>query len=157
MTNGAFPMGAVFASRAVYDAMMQGPENAMELFHGYTYSGHPAACAAGFATQEIYRREGLLTRAGDLAETWEEAVHGLADCPHVIDIRNLGLMAAIELAPRPDAPGVRGDQALVKTLQAGALIRTTGDTIALSPPLIVSPEEIGQLTATLRTVLESIA
>jgi len=157
VTNGAFPMGAVFASRAIHDAMMQGPGAAMELFHGYTYSGHPAACAAGFATLEIYRREGLLTRAVELSPLWEEAVHGLRDCPHVIDIRNIGLMAAVELAPRPDAPGARGYEALVKTLKAGALIRTTGDTIAMSPPLIVSAEEIERLVAILRSVLETIA
>jgi beta-alanine--pyruvate transaminase len=157
VTNGAFPMGAVFASRAVHDALMTGADNAIELFHGYTYSGHPAACAAGFATLEIYRREGLLTRAADLAPAWEAAVHSLQDCPHVIDIRNIGLMAAVELAPRPDAPGARGYEAMVRVLKAGALIRITSDTIALSPPLIVSVEEIERLTTTLRTVLEGIA
>jgi beta-alanine--pyruvate transaminase len=157
VTNGAFPMGAVFASRTVHDAMMQGPGAAMELFHGYTYSGHPAACAAGFAALEIYRREGLLTRAAELSPLWEEAVHGLRDCPHVIDIRNIGLMAAVELAPRPDAPGARGYETLVKTLKAGALIRTTGDTIAMSPPLIVSAQEIERLVAILRSVLETLA
>ena len=157
VTNGAFPMGAVFASRAVHDALMQGSENAIELFHGYTYSGHPAACAAGLATLEIYRREGLLTRAAELAPVWEAAVHSLRDCPNVIDIRNLGLMAAVELSPRPDAPGARGYEVMVRTLKAGALIRITGDTIALSPPLIVSAEEIERLVATLRSVLEHLA
>jgi beta-alanine--pyruvate transaminase len=157
VTNGAFPMGAVFAGRAVHDALMQGPENAIELFHGYTYSGHPAACAAGLATLEIYRREGLLTRATELSPAWEAALHGLRDCPHVVDIRNIGLMAAIELAPRPDAAGARGYEVLVRTLKAGALVRTTGDTIALSPPLIISMEEIGQLVGTLRSVLMEIA
>ena len=157
LTNGAFPMGAVFASRAVYDALMQGPGNAIELFHGYTYSGHPAACAAGLATLEIYRREGLLTRAAELAPAWKAAVHGLRDCPNVIDIRNLGLMAAVELGPRPDAPGARGYETLVRTLQAGALIRVTGDTVALSPPLIISIDEIDRLVAALRSVLEDLA
>jgi beta-alanine--pyruvate transaminase len=156
LTNGAFPMGAVFASRGVHDAMMQGPQNAMELFHGYTYSGHPAACAAGLATLEIYRREGLLTRAADLAAAWEAAIHGLRDCPHVIDIRNLGLMAAIELSPRGDVPGARGYEVLVGALKAGALVRTTGDTIALSPPLIVSEAEIERLVAILRAVLRNL-
>jgi beta-alanine--pyruvate transaminase len=156
VTNGAFPMGAVFAGRHVHDALMQGPQNAMELFHGYTYSGHPAACAAGLATLEIYRREGLLTRAAELAPAWEAAVHSLRDCPNVIDIRNLGLMAAIELSPRPDAPGARGYEVLVRTLKAGALIRTTGDTIAMSPPLIVSVEQIERLVAILRSVLEGV-
>jgi beta-alanine--pyruvate transaminase len=157
VTNGAFPMGAVFAGRHVHDALMQGPENAIELFHGYTYSGHPAACAAGLATLEIYRREGLLTRAAELAPAWEAAVHSLRDCPNVIDIRNIGLMAAVELAPRAEAPGARGYETLVRTLQAGALIRTTGDTIAMSPPLIVSVEEIERLVAILRSVLEDVA
>lgn len=157
VTNGAFPMGAVFASRAVHDAMMRGPENAMELFHGYTYSGHPAACAAGMATLDIYRREGLLTRAADLSPAWEAAVHSLRDCPNVIDIRNLGLMAAVELAPRPDAPGARGYETLIRTLKAGALIRTTGDTIAMSPPLTITAEEIGRLVEILRGALEAVA
>jgi beta-alanine--pyruvate transaminase len=157
VTNGAFPMGAVFASRAVHDGLMQGPDNAIELFHGYTYSGHPAACAAGLATLEIYRREGLLTRAAELAPAFEDAVHALRDCPNVIDIRNLGLMAAVELAPRPDKPGARGYEAFVGCLKAGALVRFTGDTIALSPPLIISPEEIARLTAILRSVLETVA
>jgi beta-alanine--pyruvate transaminase len=157
LTNGAFPMGAVFASRAVHDAMMQGPENAIELFHGYTYSGHPAACAAGLATLEIYRREGLLTRAVELAPAWEAAVHALADCPHVIDIRNLGLMAAVELAPRPDAPGRRGYEAMVGVLKAGALVRFTGDTLAFSPPLIVTPGQIDEIFGLVREVLTGIA
>ncbi|THD54391.1 aspartate aminotransferase family protein [Phenylobacterium sp.] len=157
VTNGAFPMGAVFASRAVHDAMMTGPNNAMELFHGYTYSGHPAACAAGLATLDIYRREGLLTRAAELSPTWEAALHSLRDCPNVIDIRNLGLMGAVELAPRPDAPGARGYEVLVHALQAGALIRTTGDTIAMSPPLTITEEEIERLVAILRSVLIGVA
>jgi len=156
VTNGAFPMGAVFASRGVHDAMMRGPEKAIELFHGYTYSGHPAACAAGLTTLEIYRREGLLTRAAELAPAFEAAVHGLRDCPNVIDIRNLGLMAAVELSPRADAPGARGYEAFVRTLKAGALVRFTGDTIALSPPLIIQPAEIEALVGALRSVLETL-
>jgi beta-alanine--pyruvate transaminase len=157
LTNGAFPMGAVFASRAVHDAMMQGPETAIELFHGYTYSGHPAACAAGLATLEIYRREGLLTRAVELAPAWEAAIHSLADCPHVIDIRNLGLMAAVELSPRADAPGRRGYEAMVGALKAGAMVRFTGDTLAFSPPLIVTPAQIEAMFGMVRDVLEGVA
>jgi beta-alanine--pyruvate transaminase len=156
LTNGAFPMGAVFASRAVHDAMMTGPGNAMELFHGYTYSGHPAGCAAGLATLEIYRREGLLTRAAELSPAWEAALHSLRGCRNVIDIRNLGLMGAVELAPRPDAPGARGYEVLVRTLQAGALVRTTADTIAMSPPLTITTAEIERLVETLRGVLEGV-
>jgi beta-alanine--pyruvate transaminase len=156
ITNGVLPMGAVFASRGVHDALMSGPEAAIELFHGYTYSGHPVACAAGLATLEIYRREGLFSRAAVLADDWEAAVHALRDAPHVLDLRNIGLMAAVELSPRPDAPGARGYEVLVKGLAAGVLYRATGDTIAVSPPLIVSKDEIERIFTTLRTVLESI-
>ncbi|HEY0436074.1 MAG TPA: aminotransferase class III-fold pyridoxal phosphate-dependent enzyme, partial [Phenylobacterium sp.] len=156
LTNAAFPMGAVFATRPIHDAIVQGPPNLIELFHGYTYSGHPAACAAGLAALEIYQREGLFTRAAELSPTWEDAVHGLRDCPNVIDIRNFGLMAAIELAPREDAPGTRGYEAMVRALQAGLMIRVTGDTIALSPPLIITPGQIGELFAILRQVLEGL-
>jgi beta-alanine--pyruvate transaminase len=157
LTNGAFPMGAVFAHRDIHDAMMQGPENAIELFHGYTYSGHPAACAAALATLDIYHREGLLTRAAELAPVWEAAVHGLADCPNVIDIRNIGMMAAIELAPRPDAPGKRGYEAMVGALKAGAMVRFTGDTLAFSPPLIITQAQIEELFGIVRGVLEQVA
>lgn len=157
ITNGSIPMGAVFASRGVHDAIVQGPDAAIEFFHGYTYSGHPAACAAGLATLQIYRREGLFERAARLAPTWEAAVHALADRPHVIDIRNFGMMAAVELAPRPDAPGARGYEALNRALKAGLFIRTTGDTIAMSPPLIISEDEIGQAAGILGEVLSAIA
>jgi beta-alanine--pyruvate transaminase len=157
VTNGAFPMGAVFAGRHVHDAIVQGPPGVIELFHGYTYSGHPAACAAGLATLEIYRREGLLTRAVELAPAFEAAIHGLRGCPNVIDIRNIGLMAAVELAPRDGAPGARGYEVLNRALKAGALIRTTGDTIALSPPLIATPEELARLVEILGSVLNEVA
>ncbi len=157
LTNGAFPMGAVFARREIHDALMTGPDNAIELFHGYTYSGHPAACAAGLATLEIYRREGLLTRALDMGPVFEAAIHALSDCPNVIDIRNMGLMGGIELSPRPDAPGARGYEAMLGALAGGAMIRFTGDTLAFAPPLIISQDEIGKLFAIVRSVLESIA
>jgi beta-alanine--pyruvate transaminase len=156
ITNGVLPMGAVFASRTVHDALMTGPEAAIELFHGYTYSGHPVACAAGLAALEIYRREDLFTRAATLSAAWEDSVHALRDAPHVIDVRNIGLMAAIELAPRADAPGARGYEVLVKGLEAGALFRATGDTIALSPPLIVSKGEIDRLSSILREILNNL-
>jgi beta-alanine--pyruvate transaminase len=157
ITNGVLPMGAVFASRAVHDAVVEsGAEGAIEFFHGYTYSGHPVAAAAGLATLEIYRREGLLTRVRGLAETWESAIHSLADAPHVTDIRNLGLMAGLDLAPRPGAPGARGYEMLVRMLEAGVLVRATGDTIALSPPLIVSEGEIGRIVETLRRVISTL-
>ena len=157
LTNAAIPMGAVFVHRHVHDAVVQGPENLIEFFHGYTYSGHPAACAAGLATLEIYAREGLFERSAQLAPIWEAAVHSLRERPNVIDIRNYGLMAAIELSPRPDAPGARGYEALIKGLEAGLLVRATGDIIALSPPLIISEAEIAKLVEILGGVLSEIA
>jgi beta-alanine--pyruvate transaminase len=111
ITNGALPMGAVFARKGLYEAFMQGPEKSIELFHGYTYSGHPLACAAALATLDVYRDEGLLGRAAELAAHWQQALHSLRDCPHVIDIRTIGLVGAVELAPRAGAPGAaRGRQ-----------------------------------------------
>ncbi|MFL5297905.1 MAG: aspartate aminotransferase family protein [Phenylobacterium sp.] len=157
LTNAAFPMGAVFASRAVHDTIVGGPENLIELFHGYTYSGHPAACAAGLATLDIYRREGLFTRAAELSQVWEDAAHALKGAPHVIDVRNFGLMAAVELQPRPEASGARGYETLIKALAGGVLLRPTADTIAFSPPLIITEDQIGRLFTTLRDVLETIA
>lgn len=157
ITNGALPMGAVFAHRKVHDAIVQGPPAAIEFFHGYTYSGHPVACAAALASLEIYRRDGLFTRVKTLAGLWEDSLHALRGKPNVIDIRNIGLMGAIELAPRPDAPGARGYEVLVKALKAGLLVRATGDIIALSPPLIVSEAEIGKLFDILGGVLDGVA
>jgi beta-alanine--pyruvate transaminase len=156
LTNGSIPMGAVFVRKHIYDAFMQGPDG-IEFFHGYTYSAHPAACAAGLATQEIYEREGLLTRGAELAKAFEDAVHSLRSAPNVIDIRNLGLVAGIELQSRPGAAiGARGYEALVKCFEKGILIRTTGDTIALSPPLIISTAQIDELVTRLGEVLKTI-
>lgn len=157
LTNGSIPMGAVFVRKHIYDAFMKGPEGAIELFHGYTYSAHPAACAAGLAVQAIYQREGLLTRAASLSKTWEDAVHSLRGLPHVIDIRNLGLVAGIELEPRPGAPTARAYEVFVKAFEKGILIRTTGDTIALSPPLIIEPRQIDQLVTTLGELIRATA
>jgi beta-alanine--pyruvate transaminase len=156
LTNAAFPMGAVFAGRHVHDAIVQGPAHLIELFHGYTYSGHPAACAAGLAALDIYRREGLFTRAAEVGPIWEDALHGLKGARHVIDLRNFGLMAAVDLAPRDGAPGMRGYEAMLKGLEAGLLMRFTGDTLAFSPPLIISEAEIGFLFDTVRKVVESL-
>jgi beta-alanine--pyruvate transaminase len=156
LTNGAVPMGAVFVRKAIYDAFMQGPESAIELFHGYTYSAHPVACAAGIATQEIYEREGLLTRGATLAKQWEDAVHSLRESPHVIDIRNVGLVAGIELQSRPGSPGARAYEVFVKAFEKGTLIRVTGDIIALSPPLIIEQKHIDQLVTTVRELLKSV-
>ena len=157
LTNGAIQMGAVFVRKHIYDAFMKGPEGAIELFHGYTYSAHPTACAAGLAVQDIYEREGLLTRASKMAQQFEDAVHSLRGLPNVIDIRNIGLVAGIELAPRPGAPAARAYEIFVKAFEKGILIRTTGDTIALSPPLIVEPAHIDQLVTTLGELIKESA
>jgi beta-alanine--pyruvate transaminase len=157
LTNGAVPMGAVAASKRIYDAFMQGPEAAIELFHGYTYSAHPVACAAGLATQQIYRRDGLLTRAQELADYWADAVHSLKGRPHVIDLRNLGLIGAVELEPIPGKPGARAYDAFVRAFELGILIRVTGDIIALSPPLIIERPHIDELFGRLGEVLAKVA
>ena len=156
LTSGVIPMGAVFCTKAIYDAFMTGPYHMIELFHGYTYSAHPIACAAALATLDTYDEEGLLTRAADLAQYWEDGLHALKDCPHVIDIRNLGLIGAIELEGITGEPTKRAFSAFLKAYDDGLLIRTTGDIIALSPPLIISKEQIDELFDKLRTVLNSI-
>lgn len=156
LTNGAVPMGAVFCGRHVHDGLMNGPDGVIELFHGYTYSGHPIGCAAGVATLDIYAREGLLTRAATLAKHWQDALLGLRDAPHVIDVRTIGLVAGIELAPRGGAAGARAYEAFVKCYERGVLVRVTGDVIALSPPLIIQPDQIDDIAATLRMVLGAI-
>lgn len=120
LTNAAVPMGAVFASNAIHDAFMSGPAEQIEFFHGYTYSGHPLACAAGLAALDVYEKEDLLTRGASLAAPFAKMVHSLAGEPHVVDVRNLGLMAAIELEARPDAPGARGYDVLLEALARGA-------------------------------------
>ncbi len=156
LTNGVIPMGAVLTSAAIHDAFMQGPENLIELFHGYTYSGSPIASAAGLATLETYREDALFERAAELAPYWEEAVHSLRDKPHVIDIRNMGLIGAVELEPIAGAPTQRAFSAFLKAYEKGVLIRTTGDIIAMSPPLIIEKSHIDQLIGTLGEVLDSL-
>jgi beta-alanine--pyruvate transaminase len=155
LTNGTVPMGAVFVRDALFDAFMQGPDG-IELFHGYTYSGHPVACAAGIGTLDTYADEELLTRAASLEGYWEDAAHALKGTRHVIDIRNCGLIAAIELEPRAGAPGRRAYEAFVKAFESGVLIRVTGDIIALSPPLIVEKPQIDRLFASIREVLQAV-
>ncbi len=152
LTNGTVPMGAVFIKDSIYEAFMQGPAG-IELFHGYTYSGHPVACAAGIGTLDTYEEEGLLTRAASLDKYWEDAAHALKGTRHVIDIRNCGLIAGIELEPRPGAPGARGYEAFVKAFEDGVLIRVTGDTFALSPPLIIEKPQIDRLFDTVRSAV----
>ncbi|WP_210405475.1 aspartate aminotransferase family protein [Rhodophyticola sp. CCM32] len=153
LTNGVIPMGAVLATKEIHDAFMTGPDHMIELFHGYTYSGNPMAAAAGLATLETYREEALFDRAADLAGYWEDGLHSLRDCPHVIDIRNAGLIGAVELEPIAGEPTKRAFQAFLDCYEKGALIRTTGDIIAMSPPLIVEKAHIDQLFGTLRDVL----
>ncbi len=157
LTNAAVPMGAVAASRKVHDTVIEASTTPIELFHGYTYSGHPLACAAGIAALDLYRDEDLFARAAGLEGEWHDAIHALADAPFVIDIRTIGLVAGIELTPRPGAPGARASEAFAKAFDKGSLIRITGDTIALSPPLIIQRDEIGRLVDTIRQVLTTIA
>jgi beta-alanine--pyruvate transaminase len=154
ITNAAVPMGAVAVSNRIYDTFMQASETPIELFHGYTYSGHPLACAAGIATLGIYEDEGLFARAASLADYWQEAVHALRDARHVIDIRNLGLVGGIELEPRAGAATARALEVFDRCYDKGLLIRVTGDIIALSPPLIVEKDQIDTIVAVIREALQ---
>lgn len=156
LANGVIPMGAVFVQDKIYDAFMQGPENMVEFFHGYTFSGNPMACAAALGTLDTYEEDGLLNRGTELGGYWEDAVHSLQDLPNVIDLRNMGLIAGIELEPRPGAPTARAFDAFLQAYEAGLLIRTTGDTIALSPPLIIEKTHIDFAFDTLRTIIKSL-
>ncbi|MEL6516973.1 MAG: aspartate aminotransferase family protein [Pseudomonadota bacterium] len=156
LTNGVVPMGAVLATSEVHDAFMQGPEHLIELFHGYTYSGNPIASATGLATLETYAEEGLFQRAADLEGYWEDALHSLKDHPHVIDIRNMGLIGAVELEPIAGEPTKRAFSAFLDAYEHNILIRTTGDIIAMSPPLIIEKEQIDTLIGTLGEVLKRI-
>jgi beta-alanine--pyruvate transaminase len=156
MTNGAVPMGGVIASRSVYDALMAGPSSVIELFHGYTYSAHPLACAAALATLDVYRDSDLFARGRRLAPIWEQAAHALRDAPHVVDIRNIGLLAAIDLKPRDGSPGARAAECAKCCFDDGVLIRSSGDTLVLSPPLIISENEIEMVFATIRRSLDTI-
>jgi beta-alanine--pyruvate transaminase len=156
LTNGVIPMGAVITTAEIHDAFMSGPDAAIELFHGYTYSGNPVACAAGLATLETYKQESLFERAAELAPYWEQALHSLKGTRHVIDIRNMGLIGAVELEPIAGAPTKRAFQAFLDAYDAGILIRTTGDIIAVSPPLIISKAQIDELVGTLGKVLSKL-
>lgn len=157
LTNATVPMGAVICAGWIYDTILDAAKNGIEFFHGYTYSAHPLAVAASLATLEVYDEEGLFERAAELEGYWEKAVHGLKGLPAVIDIRNLGLVAGIELEPRPGAPGARAMEVFHKCFDDGLLIRVTGDIIALSPPLIVSPAQIDEIMEKLAATLKSVA
>ncbi|WP_298235936.1 aspartate aminotransferase family protein [uncultured Azohydromonas sp.] len=157
LTNGCVPMGAVFAKRAIHDAFMHGPEQLIEFPHGYTYSAHPLACAAALATLRTYEEEQLLTRAGELHDYFGQAIHSLKGLPHVVDVRNIGLVGGVELAPMPDAPAKRAFNVFLDCWEQGVLIRTTGDTIALSPPLIIEKSHIDRIVDTLAGALRRAA
>ena len=156
MTSGAVPMGGVVVSDRVHGALMQGPANVIELFHGYTYSAHPLACAAALAALDVYAELDLFGRARTIAPIWEDAAHALKDAPHVIDIRNIGLLAAIDLKPRNGAPGVRAAECAARCFDDGILIRASADTLVLSPPLIITTEQIDFVFATIRRALAPI-
>jgi len=157
LTNGVVPMGAVAVSQEIFDMFMKGPDGGIEFTHGYTYSGHPLACAAARATLTLYQRDGLLTRASELNNHWENAVHNLSDLPNVIDIRNIGLTAAIELSPVLGKPAVRGMAVLHRLFQKGAFVRVTGDTIALAPPLIITRDQIDELFALIAETIREVS
>lgn len=156
LTNAAVPMGAVAVSRHVHDAIVEGGPDGIELFHGYTYSGHPLAAAAGIATLDIYKSEGLFERAADLSGYWEDAVHSLKDKRHVIDIRNVGIVAGIEIEARAGAVGKRAMEVFHRCFDSGLLIRVTGDIIALSPPLILEKAHIDEMIGRIGDVLEMV-
>jgi beta-alanine--pyruvate transaminase len=157
LTNGVVPMGAVIVRDGIFDALMRGPEQAIELFHGYTYSGHPLAAAAGLATLAVYRDEDSFARARALEPMFEEAIHALRDAPHVVDIRNFGLMGGIELAPRGGAAGARGFEAFLKCFEAGVVIRNGGDVLQFAPFLDSSADELGCIFDTVRAALQELA
>jgi beta-alanine--pyruvate transaminase len=157
VTNGVVPMGGVVARADIYDAFMTGPESVIEFFHGYTYSGHPLAVAAGHASLDAMINERLIERAAELSGVLQEAVHTLRDEPHVADIRNIGLAAAVELEPFPGQPGARGQRAFSRGLDEGILLRLMGDIIGLAPPFISSEDEIRNMIESLRRTLRAIA
>jgi len=156
ITNGVVPMGAVFVKKEIYEAFMTGPEHLIEFFHGYTYSGNPASTAAGLATLDIYQREGLLTRAAEMADYWADALFSLKGLPHVIDVRAIGLVGAVELEPIAGEPAKRAFSAFLEAYENGLLIRTTGDTVAMSPPLIIQKGEIDFLIDRLAKVIKGL-
>jgi len=156
LTNGAVPMSAVGVGAHIYDALMTGPPGMVELFHGYTYSAHPLACAAGIATLDLYASEGLFARAAALAPVWEDALHALKGRPHVIDLRNIGLVGAVELAPRDGAPGARAYDLFLRCFADGLLVRQTGDIIALAPPLTIEKSDIERMFDILAGALDRL-
>ena len=157
ITNGCVPMGAVFCKQQIHDVFMTGPEHVIEFTHGYTYSAHPLACAAALGTLDTYAEEGLLTRGAQMAPYFQEALHSMKGSRHVIDVRNIGLVGGVELEPIPGQPGKRAFDIFLECWERGVLIRTTGDTIAMSPPLIIEKSHIDQMVGTLADVLKTAA
>ena len=157
VTSGTVPMGGVIASREIYDAFMVGPPGAIELFHGYTYSAHVLACAAGVATLQLYDDEGLFERAAKTSKLLEDAVHSLKGTRHVIDIRNVGMAAAVELESRPGAPGARTFDAYLGCWEDGVLVRQAGEIVCFAPALIAEESHIARMMDTLKAVLGRIA
>jgi len=157
MTNGTVPMGAVLASSGIYEAFMAGAPDVIELFHGYTYSAHPLACAAALATLQVHEELDLAGRTTKMAPLWEQAAHSLRGAPHVADIRNVGLLGAVDLQPRAGAAGARGNECQLACLEAGVLIRNSGDTLVLSPPLVISESQVAQVFDTIRQALAKLA
>ncbi|MEH6350677.1 MULTISPECIES: aminotransferase class III-fold pyridoxal phosphate-dependent enzyme [unclassified Pseudomonas] len=157
LTNGAVPMGGVLVSGAVYDAFMAGPANTIELMHGYTYSAHPLACAAGLATIEVHRELGINQHVNAVSGLWQSAALTLQGVGPVLDVRAIGLLCAVELEPRPGAIGARGSEVAQWCFEHGVLVRGSGDTIVISPPLVISPQEIAQVFDTLARALSQVA
>jgi beta-alanine--pyruvate transaminase len=157
VTNGVVPMGGVMARGEIYDAFMSGPEHVIEFFHGYTYSGHPLAVAAAHASLDAMIDERLIERAAQLAGVLEDAVHTLRDEPHVVDIRNVGLAAAVELEPLAGQPGARGQRVFARGLDEGILLRVSGEIIALAPPFISTEDEVRAMIESLRRTLRAVA
>ncbi|MFL9878209.1 aspartate aminotransferase family protein [Herbaspirillum rhizosphaerae] len=155
LTNGVVPMGAVFVKPHIHDAFMQGPDG-IELLHGYTYSGHPLACAAGLASLDIFEQDGILEHAQSVSDYFQEAAHSLRGLPNVIDIRTIGMIAGIELSSIPGKPGARAYDAFRRAFNDGILIRVTGDIIALSPPLVIEKKHIDELFGKLAAILKTL-
>jgi beta-alanine--pyruvate transaminase len=158
LTNGAVPMGAVLVRDGIYDAVVNAaPEGAVEFMHGYTYSGHPLAAAAAIASIDVFERHDLYARAAAIESYFEDAAHALHDKPNVVDIRNIGVVAGIEMAPRPGAPAARGYEVFLKCWEQGVMVRFTGDIIAVSPPLVIERAEVDRLFGVLGDALATVA
>jgi len=158
VTSGSVPMGGVICRQGIHDAFMQGPEHVVEFFHGYTYSAHPLACAAGVAALDLYRDEDLFARCKKLEPLWYDAAMTLKEVPRVLDIRCVGLTAGIDLASRPDGVGKRGYEAMERGFHnEGIMFRIVGDSIAVTPPLIVSESQIGEIFEKVGKVIKALA